>query len=385
MRLYGKRYSKQFIDRTVKKKTENRDAILWDFDWTSNTARVKIQGSNKYVYAHFPQNWRKQPYWAKEGNAVRIRHKQGLRGYVEIVGEGRSIPTPMEGGIFPPAADLPDAILTGLEMSAAIVPTLGVVVTTGTFRINNTVYSHSPDIAGYIVMDDPAPMIMGSNDIMGVGEIAVSFDTAPVVDGEFRYDLVAIGEDNTLDYITGEVSTTPVKPDIPVNHLQVGGYVLVRFGDTEINNSDIGIDWKASTPTYITTELESIVGSGTLSGEIFFQYVASGEAGYPTPEITVRVGVKDQYDLDLTPGAGTYTVSLERTAGTGDVHSDDDGYSNLVSQAFSAYYYDFKYRRDETITEVSPRFKATLDLTTDLSRNTFVMLLDNSGDPIGYE
>lgn len=384
MRLYGKRYSKQFIDRSIKKSSETRDAILWDFDWNNNLARVKVQGSNEYIYAHFPQNWMKQPYWAKPGNAVRILHRQGIRGSVEIIGEGKSIPTPMEGSVYPPSVSLADAILSGLDMNAAITPNMGVVITTGTYRINDIEYGFTPDDAGYIVMDDPAPMIMGDANLMGVGEVSVAFDVSPTVDGEFRYDLVAIGTDETLDYITGEASITPVKPDIPLDHLKVGYYVLVQFDVTEITNYDIGRTWISNVPTTLEYSLASIAGSGTVSGEKYFQWVASGEAGYPTPEVKVRVQVKDQYGLALTPGAGSYTMTLDLT-GTGHVHSSDTGYnSSQVSQNFSDSYYDFKYRRDESVTEESPWFKATLDLSKDLEKTDYLLLLDSGGNPIAF-
>ena len=100
MRLYGKRFVKNYVDSRVVRKTEMRDAVLWDIDWSNYVARVKIQGSNQLITAHFPRNWKKQPYWCKEGNAVRIIHRSGVRGYVEIAGEGRAIPSPVQGIVF---------------------------------------------------------------------------------------------------------------------------------------------------------------------------------------------------------------------------------------------------------------------------------------------
>lgn len=379
MRLYGKKFAKQFIDGRVKKTTETRDAVLWDIDWSTFQARVKIQGSNEYVIAHFPRNWVSRPYWLKEGNAVRILHRQGVRGFVEVIGEGRAVPTPIEGDVFPPAATLPDAILSGLEMSEAAVPNMGVVVTTGTFRINNVVYSFTPDDAGYIIMDDPAPMFMGSNNLMGVGEVSVSFETAPTADGFFRYDMVVIGEDTTLDYVSGETSITPVKPDIPSNHLQVGDYVLVQFDVTSILNSDIGKTWIARYPVILEFNYANL--TGTISGEYFFEW----DAGGSTPEITVGVTVKDQYGLDLPAGAGSYNMDLEST-GTGDIYSSDTGYHpSQVSQSFGSSSYDFKYRRDQTVAEESCGFKATLNVSgKNRTRGGFIILLNSGGGPIAF-
>src|SRR5512137_812697 len=116
MRLYGKRYAKKFIDRRVRLKTETRDAIVWDIDYLNYVAKVKIQGSNEYVMAHFPRNWKETPYWLKKGNAVAIRHREGVKGYIEVIGEGRAIPTAVSGSSMPEPDTLPDMIISGLTV-----------------------------------------------------------------------------------------------------------------------------------------------------------------------------------------------------------------------------------------------------------------------------
>jgi hypothetical protein len=86
MKLYGRRKTLHNVDKRVERKNIDRDAIIWSVNLAQHYAYVKIQGSNTQIKAHFPQNWSYEPYWLKTGNAVRVRHRSGTRGYIEIIG-----------------------------------------------------------------------------------------------------------------------------------------------------------------------------------------------------------------------------------------------------------------------------------------------------------
>lgn len=87
MRTYGKRLIRGAADKATKQAAESRDAVLWDVLLTERVCRCKIQGSSELIIARFPQNWATVPEWAKPGQAVRIAHRGGIRGYIEVLGD----------------------------------------------------------------------------------------------------------------------------------------------------------------------------------------------------------------------------------------------------------------------------------------------------------
>lgn len=369
------------MDKRVNRKTETRDAILWNVDWNNFQARVKIQGSNEYVIAHFPRNWVRKPYWLKEGNAVSIRHRQGNRGYIEIIGEGRAIPTPVEGSVFPPEETLANMILSGCAMSETTPASMGVVITSGTFRLDGTVYFLTPSVTGYIIMDDPGPMTMGSGDILGSGGYTVALDAAPSTVGHWRYDAVCVGSDLVIDYIKGVESTDPVKPTIPSDHLQLGDYILIQWGSTYITNGDIGYLW--TEPRATTLALSSSGYTGVISGENQFIWYAEGGAHWPTPECYITISVKDQYGESISPGAGGYNLTLSKVSGTGQVWSTDTGYNaDDVALNCSSSSCNFRYQRNQIASpsETSGLFTGTLSFSPDLIGTLYVQNMNISGE-----
>lgn len=380
MKLYGRRFVKNYVDRRVRLKTETRDAIVWDIDWENYVAKVKIQGSNEYVMAHFPRNWKVKPYWLKKGNAVSIRHREGVKGYIEVTGEGRAIPTAIEGSSMPEPDSEPDMILSGLVVSETEPESMGVWVTAGSYRIGGVVYYVFPEVGDYIVMNDPAPMAMSAtnDELMGGGIATVELDPAPA-EGYYRYDLLVVGTDSQIDYIAGTPHrTNPQFPAIPEDHLQIGDYILVAWNMTYVDNGNIGAVFTSLSPS----SLEVTASGSHISGEMYFEYVASGEYGYPDPECYINVAIYDQYGLSLTING---TLELEMVNGTGDVYSGDDGWGSSVSQAIYGNNYNFKYRRDETTTERSVAFQATLSIVAkELVAGGFVTLLDGSDAPIQF-
>lgn len=370
MRLYGQRFAKRYVDRRVAGSNETRDAILWDVDTVNNLARCKIQGSNELVIAHFPRNCKTTPYWLKPGNAVRLVHRTGVRGYVELVGEGRAIPTPVEGEATPAAGSVPDGVISGCQLDETTPESMAVIFTAGTFRVNSVVYNTNPAVGGYVIMSDPAPMLMDKiwTTMDATGTLTIELDTAPSA-GQFRYDLICVGTDGVIHYIAGTASATPVKPDLPADHVIVEDYIFVKGGATEIYDHDIGVDWTAPYPSTLYIVL----------GDAEFAW----DAGDDYPETTIAVTVKDQYGNTISASPDQYLLVLEKLYGTGEIYSAESGWdADEVSQHCYSNY-TFKYKRDQTTTEHSPVFRITLDQDVPLQAGTNIVLLDVSGDPIG--
>ena len=334
MRLYGKKFLRRRMEKRVVEKTETRDAILWSIDEGNFRCRVKIQGSGEYVIAHYPRNWKRHPYWLKPGNAVRLVHRSGTRGYIEVVGEGRAIPLPVEGPALPPGDDtLFDAILTGMNLYTTNPNSLGVIVTSGTYRINGNVYAFSGTGASEteIIMNDPAPMVLGSGATMSMGTVQSELEITDVPEsGYYRYDCFVIGEDGVVDYIQGEeVRQNPVQPDIPEGHLLIDRYILVLGGAEVISDYVIGTYW--STPMPVT--LEIVPQYTTMPSTVEEMYVA--------------VTVMDQYGMPYD-GIGYWTINLINSTEIGEVYSSSSGYDSYsVSQiTYGSGYNYFRYKKD---------------------------------------
>jgi len=89
------------------------DAIIYDVTPSTRTCRVKIQGSDVAIVCDYPEGREQSPFYLKPGQAVRIQRKGGIRGRMEVIGIGQTIPT---GITYPTIATPPDAVLTGLEV-----------------------------------------------------------------------------------------------------------------------------------------------------------------------------------------------------------------------------------------------------------------------------
>lgn len=371
MRLYNGKSIRYQVDQRVSRQSETRDAILWEIDSVKQVARVKIQGSNNLVTAHFPRNWKTTPYWCKTGNAVSVRHRNGVRGYVELIGEGRAIPSPVAGGTaMPSSPGLADMVLTGCELFATDPASMNLLATGGTYRINGQVYVFDPQelTVGAVVMDDPAPMTMGSGTVMMMGTsfYTVVLDPAPAA-GYFRYDLCYVGIDGVLHYVAGTpAANNPVKPTLPAETVQIGKYILVKGGATAIENADIGAVWS-----------ERVVTSMTLSYDTTHEWSVSD----PETTRTIQVAIKDQYGSAIKISG---TLKLEKMYGSGTIYSSDTGWSgSIVTQTLAASTgYTFTYKRNQNTTEHSPTFKITLQIATALIATAHIDLLDVNGDPI---
>lgn len=80
--------------------------------------RVLIQGATKPIVAYFSRNFRLRPEGLVIGNAVLCQFKTGNRGYIEVLGQGTVIPTPVPGAPTPVMPTAQDAILTGCQVLA---------------------------------------------------------------------------------------------------------------------------------------------------------------------------------------------------------------------------------------------------------------------------
>jgi len=384
MKTYGRRFVRRSISRAQNLRTETRDGVLWTIDWANRICNIKIQGSNELITAHFPQNEAKKMSYMREGNAVRVVHRGGIRGYLEVTGHGMAIPTPVAGDFHPDVSDLPDGVSEGCQIIPTKPPSLCVTILDGYYRLNGTLYSLSGGASGYEAMADdsgvtmhPAypPMDMGdtgdyvtmtddssSGDVvmnsvfplMTLGDPIDDYCLDPMPTGnKFRYDAFVVGEDGIIDYIVGsEASSNPSKPEIPDNHVLIGQYILLWTGLTEITGRNIGMEW------------EEPYASGVL-----FTCVDELEwnESNPSPQANVTLTVINQYEWTIS---GNYNIVLAMPRGTGSIWSLQSGWDDAqVSQEITGTSYTFVYQRLQWVelgelqiqlTETSPFFVGTV-------------------------
>lgn len=333
MRLYGQKILKRGFASAQNRTIESMDAVLWSIDPVKRLCQVRIQGSSQNITATYPKNWRKLPAWMKIGVAVRVAFRRGVRGYVEVLSEGRAIPSPVGGGESTPDPGLPpDMILSGL----IITPFAGMIVnlSNGSYRINGVVYFYYGEDGEIILGTDEEEMgYLGDASAlpMGASTTSLVLDDSPAV-GYFRYDGYVIGEDGVIDYLKGVASTSsPVKPLIPPHHLLVGEYILVIGGATEITITDIGRLWEAPYPSYldvvynpadqILTDIP-LISSGSASVTLKSQY---GQ--------TISAGPANGIKVDFMAGSGTASFLGETDLVKG------DSVDSVWSSSFSLNWY----------------------------------------------
>jgi hypothetical protein len=356
----------------------DRDAIVWSVDTSNFYALVKIQGSNTTIKAHYPRNWQVNPTWLKEGNSVRIRHRSGVQGYVEIIGHGRAIPSPVEGDTFPTPTTPTDAIESGMEVLEYGGGGMNVYVNDGQYSIDGTSYIYTTLGAGYIVMDDPAPMVMGSNTLMGYYESVspVVIDPAPA-SGRGRYDALVIGTDGVVDVVKGSdvsLNTEPTRPTIPTDHVLIG-YLFIYGGMTSIPQNWIGVLWTAP---YANTVQTAATGNLSKTAEGSFEF--AWDAGDDTPEGDISFTIKDQYGNTRTISK---TATMTIVAGTGSVATSYGGtYGSSAAKTIGSST-SFWYRRNQIAT---PETHPVIQLEfADFPSLTYVFVITNldvSGDPV---
>jgi len=387
MKLYGRKRIARGVEHRITMHRPDRDAIIWSMSVANHYAMVRIQGSDTLIKAHFPKNWTDQPYWLKVGSCVRIRHRGGRTGYIEIIGEGRAIPSAQSGGSSPDLPALPDAILSGLIVTPGTPEGMYVAISSGTYRINSGFYVFEALPITAPLMADPPPMIMyaASTVTMGDGEYRQAINAAPAA-GKSRYDLLSIGTDGAIDYQAGtpvNFVTEPTVPTLAADHLTVRT-IWVPAGTTEINNALLGGEWAAP-------------------GAVSFDYTCScvdceldwdGADDYPS--CTMNLVIRDQNGAASTDLDGEImTITMAPAPGhTGDIKGTLTGYAGPVANPsaqsmITGSTTSFTYKRDQTATpEIVPVFGQSItDGATLFCSNADgifrMVLMDVGGDPIG--
>jgi hypothetical protein len=348
---YGKRFLRNKTQRETAKRIETRDAILWDVYPDDKYCRVKIQGSNTLIKAQYPENWQQTPTYLKPGNAVRIQHVGGNRNRVVIVGNGATIPTPTGASMFPTAQAGPDAVLSGCKVKATDAG-MYVYIETGTYRIDGTVYTLSAMAAAETNIATAA---------MGVPIDAThcvkALDAASST--LYRFDLLAVGTDGTVDLIKGTSAANPTMPDTPANHIALG-WVFIPPETTGIN--DALVNRSFADPVASTLGVT----------------ITDDELAWTEASTTITVEVLDQYERAII---GTnWGILGEFISGNGTLDGDSS-HTNYTGTSSNSVTFTYARGLNDPGDE-SPRLKFSLTQNPDVQAQTAIRLLDASGDPM---
>jgi hypothetical protein len=337
MKLYKPNRSKRRIDSRVGLQVSDRDAIVWSINAVDHYALIRIQGSNTDIKAHFPRNTHYTPNWLRPGNSVQIRHRQGNRGYIEIVGPGRSIPTPVSGDSLPVINLGDDCIINGLQIRQTDPASCAVRVTSGQFRVDGEIYTY---IEGSSISIDP------------LTDFAANWWNRA---GFIRRDLITVDLDSVVHWIKGteEDFTTftglglwengPLEPECPADNIVLGSiYVLSAMGGAYspqtfvITNKDLAFVWESRKPGSIHGWSQSSIHAGLdpMTGDFSHQcnllnpvalndgiVIGMGQSSaHPdNPTCTLVLGVFDQYGLFYDPSWGAYQPTIKLTVLSGDI------------------------------------------------------------------
>jgi hypothetical protein len=367
MRAYGKRFAQRFARKQARNQIETRDAVLWSVDTNGEYCYVKIQGSDELIKAHFPRNVTNKPSWLKLGNAVRVIHRSGSRGYVEVTGPGRAVPTAVEGSSNTPDLGTPtDMVISGMTLYASEPARMGVYIDSGVYRIDGTQYYYLAN-SELLTMTATDPLVMGAliggeAMIMGAGTEFHAIDTAPSL-GYFRYDAFCIGVDGVIDYVKGATGSQwqePTKPSMPAEHIQVGPYILIWGEDTVITDDRINAVFRERVTARIIIWCDTDYNVGWESTK------------------QLKVEILDQYGARYSK---TRTIKFELHTGTGGIGSSSQ---TLYTVQTSLSYFTLTYYRG-TGTEESP-VVITAEITSSPDQGitdvAVLILQDILGDPL---
>jgi hypothetical protein len=344
---------------------ETRDGILWYVSTEQRFCYVRIQGSDESIIAHFPSNFEATPSWLKLGNSVKVVHTGGVRGRIEVIGHGQTIPTPLLGDTLPTMATSVDTILTGCYVRECFnQQRMAVLVETGTYRILGM--NH---ILGAILMLNGEDYKMGDGGLMGTIAGAIGID-APPAPGYWRYDAIDIGADGIIDYNKGTYGLIPVVEPLEtyLPHIRLAT-VLVYGGMDRVSQPDINRIWKSP----VLSEAEATIADSDLDWD--------DDPVFTT--ITVRA--LDQYrNPILSAGYGWY-MSVEFLGGNGTLSSPEEGSSSTKiggHTGSSSSSYVFTYTRDKFATDISPAFRIVVEVDKVIETYAAITLRDADGDPM---
>lgn len=373
-KMYNKKIGQNAIDTRIRRRIEERDAIVWSIDEGNDIVNLKIQGSDTLLVAHYHQVLNAVPKYVKPGAAVTVRHRRGNKGYVEIVGTGRAIPTPIGASSGLPEVGATDVVVSGMEVLATYPTSMSVRVNPGVYRLNNTLYVWSETNNFYYTMDDPPELIMGTDPVtMGGQYYVVNIPAAPATPAYGRYDLLVIGpHDNQIDVVSGaEVNFStdePVMPSVPVNHVMVD-WVLVFYGDTVVTDAMIGKSYNAPAPQDITVTISTSF--------VTDQQLEWNPAAPPSASCVIIISVDDQYGTTINfGGRGRLTLG----AGFGQVNGSYTGWSSNYAESYHSTQVQFQYIRDQT---EGDEFSPVLTYEIEGFATVFIIqLLDSLGVPM---
>jgi hypothetical protein len=243
---------------------------------------------------------------------------------------------------------------------------MAALVKVGTYRIGGIDYTLGPITMEYgtnYQLDDGGAM----GDIAG----AVAISAAPS-SGNYRYDLVEVGIDGIIHYKAGTPSATPVEPTVDITphiHIQLGPYIFVPSGTTEILNG-VNIGGRFSTP--VPTSLGMVIADQDLDWTL-------------DPTFTsVTVTVYDQYGHTINGTGYGWYLTLEIIDGNGKVSSPEEGESTtkVGGHTGTGSSYVFTYTRDLLDPgDESPSLQSKLDGGA-ISITSYIVLRDVAGDPM---
>lgn len=281
MKFYQGKLLKSKVQQQIDYRTETRDAIVYDTIPLDRIARVKIQGSDTFVYAHYPMNWETTPVWLKQGNAVTIRHTAGNRSRIELVGHGSFIPTPVPGGTGTPSSVVAgNTVMDGCQITFNGDMTINIA--SGHIRIDGTIYA-----------------LTGAT---------LTFDAST----GFRIDTVYAGVDGILHIEKGsDTGGVPSKPPAPEHTVELC-FVFLYANMGEIHSGDINRYYGDAVMTYITaTPNPATIDWDHSSSSIFIQLL--DQYGRPMSNLG---GDDPDYDITVTIATGNGTLSVGGQSGT---------------------------------------------------------------------
>ena len=374
-RMYNKKVGQNAIDNRTRKRVGQRDAIVWSVDEGNDIVNLKIQGSDTLLVAHYHQVLNAVPTYIKPGAAVTVRHRRNNKGYVEIIGTGRAIPTPVGASAGLPVVGATDVVVSGMEVLPTDPTSMTVRVNPGVYRLDNTLHVWSKTNNFFYTMNDPPELIMGTDPVtMGGQYYVVTIPAAPVSEHFGRYDLLVVGpHDGEIDVISGaevNLSTTePVMPSVPVNHVMVD-WVLVFYGETVVTAGMIGKKYNPPSPQDVTVTLSTSF--------VTDQQLEWNPAAPPSASCVVIISVEDQYGstIDFNGARGRLTLS----GGFGEVDGGYTGWSSDWAESSHGTQVQFQYRREQTNPDEN---HPVLVYDVEGFTTAFVIiLLDSLGDPL---
>ena len=360
MRLYSKRIIRKRVDRRVEAKRETRDAIVWDVLPSDNDrkCRVKIQGSNQLIVAHYPFNWGTQPEFVKPGNSVKINHQGGARGKIEVVGHGQLVPTAVSGGDSPDPDTEQDGILSGLTVHEMPDPDdMRVWVKVGTYRIDGVLYTLDP-----MTMEELTDAGFGDALLLGTVGAVVAIDTAPSI-GWFRQDLISVGIDGVVDSNAGTNATTNPAPDaVDASHLELAT-VLVYGTMTVITNQWIDAKWTAPFLAYVRASVDDDELDWQSESSAIITVTAYDQYSVPFSRHINQGGILFSCEI-VIQGNGTLSYAVTST------------YSEVLTSGSSI---PFTYTRGNGSDDVSPYFECACNESYKLVSMDFISIKLNDG------